>query len=94
MHSKTCCTLAPQCSLVISACHLHLYSTYMYVRVYVHTPPILSESEELLAKISTTQFTHLAVTSDLSQLAVTTNSKYILLVNLPDYFEVILPMHV
>ena len=54
----------------------------------------LSESEELLAKISTTQFTHLAVTSDLSQLAVTTNSKHILLVNLPDYFEVILPMHV
>ena len=49
----------------------------------------LSESEELLAKISTTQFTHLTVTSDLSQLAVTTNSKHILLVSLPDYFEVI-----
>lgn len=47
-----------------------------------------SESEELLSQISTAQFTHLAVTSDLSQLSVTTHMNHVLLVNLSDYFEV------
>ena len=48
-----------------------------------------SESEELLSQISTAQFTHLSVTSDLSQLAVTTHMNHVLLVNLSDYFEVV-----
>ena len=48
----------------------------------------VTESEELLTQISTAQFTHLAVTSDLSQLAVATTSNHILLVNLTEYFEV------
>ncbi|CAI8051349.1 hypothetical protein GBAR_LOCUS28124, partial [Geodia barretti] len=48
----------------------------------------LPESEELLTQISAAQFTHLAVASDLSQLAATTTSSHVLLINLPDYFEV------
>ena len=48
----------------------------------------VTESEELLTQISTAQVTHLAVTSDLSQLAVATTSNHILLVKLTEYFEV------
>ena len=47
-----------------------------------------SVSEELLSQISTAQFTHVSVTSDLSQLAVTTHMNHVLLVHLSDYFEV------
>ena len=59
---------------------------------YTHSLSV-SESEELLTQISAAQFTHLAVSSDLSQLAATTTSSHVLLINLPDYFEVLYTPH-
>ena len=57
-------------------------------------PPALThvESEELLSKISSSHFIHTALSLDLSQLLVSTHNSHLLLISLPDYFQ-LFPNH-
>ena len=50
--------------------------------------PLFTESEELLSQVRSARIYHVAISPDLTHLVATTQDNHLLLVNLPDYFQV------
>ena len=55
---------------------------------FLHSSPLLTESEELLSQVRSARIYHVAISPDLTHLVATTQDNHLLLVNLPDYFQV------
>ena len=49
---------------------------------------LFTESEELLSQVRSARIYHIAISPDLIHLVATTQDNHLLLVNLPDYFQV------
>ena len=49
---------------------------------------LFTESEELLSQVRSARIYHVAISPDLIHLVATTQDNHLLLVNLPDYFQV------